>query len=58
MQKLGKTLEEIADKKNVGGEYTMNNYEEILSMLEKIKNNKNALKRIKSFVQIFIQRYC
>ena len=36
----------------------MNNYDEILSMLEIIKNDEKLLSLIKSFVRAFIKRYC
>lgn len=36
----------------------MEDYEEILSLLEKIKGNSKALEYIKSLLKAFIQRYC
>lgn len=36
----------------------MNNYDEILSLLEEIKRDENALELIKSFVSSFIELYC
>ena len=36
----------------------MSNYDEILSMLEIVKNNEQLLILIKSFVRAFIKRYC
>lgn len=35
-----------------------NDYEEILSMLESIKDNEKALRYIKNFFKGFIKRYC
>ena len=36
----------------------MSNYDEIISMLEQIKDDENALELIKSFVSSFIELYC
>ncbi len=36
----------------------MDDYEEIVAMLQKIKANKKALAYIKGFLQMFIQKYC
>lgn len=36
----------------------MSNYDEIISMLEQIKDDENAIELIKSFVSSFIELYC
>ena len=36
----------------------MDDYKEILSMLEQIKDDENAIELIKSFVSSFIELYC
>lgn len=36
----------------------MDDYEEIVAMLQKIKANSKALSYIKGFLKLFIERYC
>lgn len=36
----------------------MDDYEEIVTMLQKIKSNNKALQYIKDFLKSFINRYC
>lgn len=36
----------------------MEDYNEILSLLETIKENSKALEYIKNFLKAFIERYC
>lgn len=36
----------------------MSNYDEILSMMEQIKDDENAMELIKSFIASFIELYC
>lgn len=36
----------------------MDDYEEIVAMLQKIKGNSKALAYIKGFLKMFIERYC
>lgn len=36
----------------------MDDYEEIVSILQKIKENSKALAYIKGFLKMFIERYC
>ena len=36
----------------------MNDYEEIVKMLQLIKGNSKALSYIKDFLKSFIERYC
>lgn len=36
----------------------MDDYEEIVAMLQKIKSNNKALEYIKCFLKAFIERYC
>lgn len=36
----------------------MDDYKQIIAMLEKIKDNPKALSYIKGFLSMFIERYC
>lgn len=36
----------------------MDDYEEIVALLQRIKGNKKALAYIKGFLQMFISKYC
>lgn len=36
----------------------MDDYEEVVAMLQIIKNNSKALSYIKDFLKMFIDRYC
>ena len=36
----------------------MDDYEEIVAMLQKIKDNQKALCYIKDFLKAFIEKYC
>lgn len=36
----------------------MDDYEEIVKMLQSIKGNKKAIAYIKGFLKMFIERYC
>jgi hypothetical protein len=42
----------------VNGGLAVDEYDDILFMLETIKNNKKAVSYIRSFLQAFIARYC
>lgn len=42
----------------MNGGLAVDEYDEILSMLEMIKNNSKAISYIRSFLQAFIARYC
>lgn len=36
----------------------MDDYEEVVAMLQKIRSNSKAMSYIKSFLKMFIERYC